>query len=151
MSLEARLFPTFHFLTERSTCWWQQCKQQSAETEPRVVRIVYIDICKYKRSVLLVQTTTTMSESPPHQLESGEDGKVGGQTGEKEDHEEDPLVIDEAEEKTADAGEAEDGNPEEDNEKEFEPTVDMLMNEFDDEQTIEEEEALGQEDDGNSD
>ena len=115
------------------------------------MRIVYIDICIYKRSVLLVQTTTTMSESPPHQLESGEDGKVGGQTGEKEDHEEDPLVIDEAEEKTADAGEAEDGNPEEDNEKEFEPTVDMLMNEFDDEQTIEEEEALGQEDDGNSD
>ena len=34
----------------------------------------------------------------------------------------------------------------EDNEKEFEPTVDMIMNEFDDERTIEEEEAMGQED-----
>jgi hypothetical protein len=33
-----------------------------------------------------------------------------------------------------------------DNEKEFEPTVDMIMNEFDDERTIEEEEAMGQED-----
>merc|ERR1712179_185021 len=41
--------------------------------------------------------------------------------------------------------EDEDGNDEE-NEKEFEPTVDMIMNEFDDERTIEEEEALGQED-----
>merc|ERR1719412_1253296 len=38
-------------------------------------------------------------------------------------------------------------NTDEDNEeKEFEPTVDMLMNEFDDEATIDEEEALGQED-----
>jgi hypothetical protein len=34
----------------------------------------------------------------------------------------------------------------EDNEKEFEPTVDMIMNEFDDERTIDEEEAMGQED-----
>ena len=33
-----------------------------------------------------------------------------------------------------------------DDEKEFEPTVDMMMNEFDDERTIEEEEELGQED-----
>jgi len=45
----------------------------------------------------------------------------------------DSLVIDE--EKNAD-----------DDEKEFEPTVDMIMNEFDDEQTIDEEEELGQED-----
>ena len=37
------------------------------------------------------------------------------------------------------------GNDDE-NEKEFEPTVDMIMNEFDDERTIEEEEAMGQED-----
>jgi hypothetical protein len=34
----------------------------------------------------------------------------------------------------------------EDDEKEFEPTVEMMMNEFDDEQTIEEEEELGQDD-----
>jgi len=61
-------------------------------------------------------------------------------TSEADDNDEDPLVIDE--EKPA---EEEDGN-DEDNEKEFEPTVDMIMNEFDDEQTIEEEEALGQED-----
>ncbi len=33
-----------------------------------------------------------------------------------------------------------------DDEKEFEPTVEMMMNEFDDEQTIEEEEELGQDD-----
>ena len=33
-------------------------------------------------------------------------------------------------------------------EKEFEPTVDMLMNEFDDEATIDEEEAMDQEDEG---
>ena len=63
-------------------------------------------------------------------------------TSEADDNDEDPLVIDE--EKPA---EEEDGN-DEDNEKEFEPTVDMIMNEFDDEQTIEEEEALGQEDEG---
>jgi len=61
-------------------------------------------------------------------------------TSEADDNDEDPLVIDE--EKPA---EEEDGNDEE-NEKEFEPTVDMIMNEFDDERTIEEEEALGQED-----
>jgi len=87
------------------------------------------------------------SDCSQHPQESGPDEKVPGQTGEKDHDEEDPLVIDEAEEKTAETVEPEDGNPEEDNEKEFEPTVDMLMNEFDDEQTIEEEEALGQEDD----
>ena len=55
----------------------------------------------------------------------------------------DPLVIDEEK-----PPEDEDGNYEE-NKKEFEPTVDMIMNEFDDERTIEEEEVLGQEDEGN--
>ena len=43
------------------------------------------------------------------------------------------LVIDEPEEKS-------DGDGESD-EKEFEPTIDMMMNDFDDEQTMEEEEA----------
>ena len=92
-----------------------------------------------------------MSDSSPHPLESAAEEKVTGHIVEKEDNDEDPedpLVIDEAQEKAAETGETEDGNTEEDNEKEFEPTVDMLMNEFDDEQTIEEEEALGQEDDG---
>ena len=44
----------------------------------------------------------------------------------------------------------EEGNDGDDGEKEFEPTVDMLMNEFDDEKTLEEEEALDdQENEGN--
>ena len=96
-----------------------------------------------------------------------EDGDVGAPTaaGEEVDKrrvsgvedDDDPLVIDEENEKAkasskAEAPQAEeDGttNTDEDNEeKEFEPTVDMLMNEFDDEATIDEEEALGQEDEG---
>ena len=93
-----------------------------------------------------------MSEPPQQPLEAEEEEKVARQAGEKEDNDEDPLVIDEPEEKAAvaEAGEieTEEAKEEEDNEKEFEPTVDMLMNEFDDEQTIDEEEALGQEDDG---
>ena len=32
-------------------------------------------------------------------------------------------------------------------EKEFEPTIEMIMNDFDDEATMEEEEAMGEEDD----
>ena len=69
--------------------------------------------------------------------------------------EEDPLVIDEENEKSKEKekpeveGEAS-KDPDEDNEeKEFEPTVDMLTNEFDDEATIDEEEAMDQEDEGN--
>ena len=68
--------------------------------------------------------------------------------------EEDPLVIDEENEKSKEKekpeGEGEAiKDPDEDNEeKEFEPTVDMLMNEFDDEATIDEEEAMDQEDEG---
>ena len=92
-----------------------------------------------------------MSEPPQKPLEAEAEEKVAGQSGEKEDNEEDPLVIDEHEEKAAEVAEVaetDEANQEEDNEKEFEPTVDMLMNEFDDEQTIDEEEALGQEDDG---
>ena len=89
-----------------------------------------------------------MSEPPQQPLEAEE--KVARQSGEKEDNDEDPLVIDEPEEKAAvaEAGEieTEEAKEEEDNEKEFEPTVDMLMNEFDDEATIDEEEALGQDD-----
>ena len=52
-----------------------------------------------------------------------------------DDKGDDQLVIDEPEEKS-------DG---ESDEKEFEPTIDMMMNDFDDEQTMEEEEALDQE------
>eukprot|EP00092_Neocalanus_flemingeri_P017459 GFUD01018887.1.p1 GENE.GFUD01018887.1~~GFUD01018887.1.p1 ORF type:complete len:469 (+),score=168.71 GFUD01018887.1:375-1781(+) len=78
-----------------------------------------------------------MSAAPGNGPEEN-DGKR--RSSEADDNDEDPLVIDE--EKPA---EEEEGN-EEDNEKEFEPTVDMIMNEFDDERTIEEEEALGQED-----
>jgi len=92
-----------------------------------------------------------MSEPPQKPLEAEAEEKVAVTSGEKEDNEEDPLVIDEHEEKAtevaAEAAETDEANQEEDNEKEFEPTVDMLMNEFDDEQTIDEEEALGQEDD----
>ena len=90
-----------------------------------------------------------MSEPPQQPLEAEE--KVARQSGEKEDNDEDPLVIDEPEEKPAEVAEVpetEEANQEEENEKQFEPTVDMLMNEFDDEQTIDEEEALGQDDDG---
>lgn len=58
--------------------------------------------------------------------------------------EEDPLVIDENE-KSKDKEKTE-GDGEDNEEREFEPTVDMLMNEFDDEATIEEEEALDQDD-----
>lgn len=91
-----------------------------------------------------------MSEPPQQPLEAEAEEKVARQAGEKEDNDEDPLVIDEPEEKAAvaEVAETEEAKEEEDNEKEFEPTVDMLMNEFDDEQTIDEEEALGQEDDG---
>merc|ERR1712066_1197261 len=53
-----------------------------------------------------------------------------------EDRGEDQLVIDEPEEKS-------DGESEE---KEFEPTIDMMMNDFDDEQTMEEEEANSDQD-----
>jgi len=82
------------------------------------------------------------------------DGKVEKRRGSGEDNDEDPLVIDEENEKSSGAAAAKENNveddgtsnPDEDNEKEFEPTVDMLMNEFDDEATIEEEEALAEDD-----
>ena len=67
---------------------------------------------------------------------------------------EDPLVIDEENEKGKEKeksegdGEASKDTDEDNEEKEFEPTVDMLMNEFDDEATIDEEEAMDQEDEG---
>ena len=62
---------------------------------------------------------------------------AGGKEGE-----EDPLVIDEEKPTEEEAGAEE----VEDEEKEFEPTVDMIMNEFDDERTIDEEETMTQED-----
>ena len=68
--------------------------------------------------------------------------------------EDDPLVIDEENEKGKEKEKSEgDGEHSKDTdddseEKEFEPTVDMLMNEFDDEATIDEEEAMDQEDEG---
>lgn len=67
--------------------------------------------------------------------------KDGGARPAAEDQGDSSLVIDEEKPNEDD----EFGN-DDDNEKEFEPTVDMIMNEFDDEQTIEEEEAMGQED-----
>ena len=93
------------------------------------------------------------SETPSENAES----KVEKRRGSGEDNDEDPLVIDEENEKSSgttgdktNANVEDDGtgNTDEDNEKEFEPTVDMLMNEFDDEATIEEEEALAQDDEG---
>jgi len=56
----------------------------------------------------------------------------------EEDRGEDQLVIDEHEEKSDGDGESE--------EKEFEPTIDMMMNDFDDEATMEEEEANSDQD-----
>ena len=67
----------------------------------------------------------------------GEMVAAGGKEGE-----EDPLVIDEEKPTEEEAGAEE----VEDEEKEFEPTVDMIMNEFDDERTIDEEETMTQED-----
>jgi len=89
--------------------------------------------------------------STPTEGEVATEEKVENRRASGED--EDPLVIDEENEKSKEEAEetpAEDGegnkDTDEDNEKEFEPTVDMLMNEFDDEATIDEEEALDQED-----
>jgi len=83
----------------------------------------------------------TESVIPPAPPDSGEARRASA-----EDAEEDPLVIDEENEKTTNTNEEETATVDEENEKEFEPTVDMLMNEFDDEQTIEEEEALAEDD-----
>lgn len=77
----------------------------------------------------------------------GDKDEVVGEpfTSEEKDVEEedDPLVIDE-EKPGAENEDVEE--TEDDNEKEFEPTVDMIMNEFDDEGTIDEEETMTQED-----
>ena len=62
----------------------------------------------------------------------------------KMEEEDDPLIIDE--EKTAEKESVVEGDKAEEDEKEFEPTVDMIMNEFDDETTIDEEETMTQED-----
>jgi len=87
------------------------------------------------------------AEKSPHDQEKVKEGvdvkedksnkKVAeSKTDAGEDSIEDPLVIDEGEESnnTNDTDESE--------EKEFEPTIDMMMNDFDDERTMEEEEAL---------
>jgi len=71
--------------------------------------------------------------------------KATGLKDKEEEEEEDPLVIDE-EKPVTEIQDAEVEDNEDDNEKEFEPTVDMIMNEFDDERTIEEEETMTQED-----
>merc|ERR1712045_449110 len=81
-----------------------------------------------------------------------EEGSGQVEKVEKEvEEEEDPLVI--GEEKPPEQAPDVDAAPEDvneadedDNEKEFEPTVDMIMNEFDDERTIDEEETMTQED-----
>lgn len=62
----------------------------------------------------------------------------------KMEEEDDPLIIDE--ENTAEKEAVVEGDKTEEDEKEFEPTVDMIMNEFDDETTIDEEETMTQED-----
>jgi len=66
-----------------------------------------------------------------------EDSNENTKNDEEENKEEVPVTLDEDKQ----------SNDGEDDEKEFEPTVEMMMNEFDDEQTIEEEERLAQEDD----
>jgi len=67
---------------------------------------------------------------------NAEKSKTGAVGDLDEDRGENQLVIDEPEEKS-------DGESEE---KEFEPTIDMMMNDFDDEQTMEEEEANSDQD-----
>merc|ERR1711997_318684 len=64
---------------------------------------------------------------------------------------EDSLVIDEADDDDTKSESDKAGGSElsggENEEKEFEPTIDMIMNDFDDEQTMEEEEALESQED----
>lgn len=65
-----------------------------------------------------------------------------------------PLIIDEEKQNQSNSlivedkstAETDDVTEQDEGEKDFEPTVDMMMNEFDDERTMEEEEALDQED-----
>lgn len=77
------------------------------------------------------------SECEPDPTNTQPEDDEGG--GEDRD---DPLVIDEADEKSEGA---------DSDEKEFEPTIDMIMNDFDDERTMEEEEALEAQDEDDTD
>jgi hypothetical protein len=99
------------------------------------------------------KTKEAVAEEDSKQEEDEEQEKdedVPDQGDDEED--EDPLVIDEDKDegKDKDGGENREENKgkdkgddeEEEEEKEFEPTIDMMMNDFDDERTLEEEEAL---------
>ena len=76
-------------------------------------------------------STDANNSSSSKEKKDDENNKMNARGEPEEDRGEDQLVIDEPEEKS-------DG---ESDEKEFEPTIDMMMNDFDDEQTMEEEEA----------
>ena len=76
-------------------------------------------------------STDANNSSSSKEKKDDENNKMIARGEPEEDRGEDQLVIDEPEEKS-------DG---ESDEKEFEPTIDMMMNDFDDEQTMEEEEA----------
>jgi len=76
-------------------------------------------------------STDANNSSLSKEKKDDENNKMNARGEPEEDRGEDQLVIDEPEEKS-------DG---ESDEKEFEPTIDMMMNDFDDEQTMEEEEA----------
>jgi len=76
-------------------------------------------------------STDANNSSSSKDKKDDENNKMNARGEPEEDRGEDQLVIDEPEEKS-------DG---ESDEKEFEPTIDMMMNDFDDEQTMEEEEA----------
>ncbi len=70
-----------------------------------------------------------------------------------EDHDdEETLVIDESADKKESNEDHKDSKEEEEEEeeKDFEPTIDMMINDFDDERTMEEEEALAEEDENAS-
>merc|ERR1712001_242379 len=93
-----------------------------------------------------VSKETNTAKELSSEIKKGEI-KIRGVTTEDED----PLVIDEAgdddtksESDRAAGSELSGGESEE---KEFEPTIDMIMNDFDDEQTMEEEEALESQED----
>lgn len=73
---------------------------------------------------------------------------------EEDPNDSNPLIIDEEKQNQSNSliiedksiAETEEVAEQDEGEKDFEPTVDMMMNEFDDERTMEEEEALDQED-----
>lgn len=96
---------------------------------------------------------------PVRRIPSGEDNdddpliidedKPNEGNDEDDPNDSNPLIIDEEKQnqsKDKSTAETEEVAEQDEGEKDFEPTVDMMMNEFDDERTMEEEEALDQED-----